>query len=272
MVELMRVAAPSQFERAPVDGKESELKPAARRYDQAMGKMLGGLRVIFEAIEDGDAKALSDLVELAILAARMVEAVEKLNPGKACETARIRNQWPIVVDRDPASQAAALKRIEHIELGAAYADYYRSFRKARGEDAHFPARIWAKQAVEAIQETQVRYDYFSSRLVEIGELVCSKRWFFIEPPDWMNDAVQLPVFSRGSCQSWDKVIRSLIRQQMPDFHLRPEWRNQRHSAKERGLNQKGEIQNAILDDICEALRTIAPAEPIKETAEIQSPK
>jgi hypothetical protein len=53
-------------------------------------------------------------------------------------------------------------------------------------------------------------------------------------------------------------MRDMIRQQLPDFHTRPEWKNQRSTAAQGARNTVGEVQNAILDDIASALKRIAP--------------
>ncbi len=58
----------------------------------------------------------------------------------------------------------------------------------------------------------------------------------------------------------------MIREQKPDFHTSPEWENQRNTARHRGRDTRGEIQNAILDDIVSALRRIAPSAKLPKSA------
>ena len=56
---------------------------------------------------------------------------------------------------------------------------------------------------------------------------------------------------------------------MPDFHNRSEWAryrsaiNRAHSKMPGKVVSKGVAQNAILDDIVAALKTIAPRQPGK---------
>jgi hypothetical protein len=54
------------------------------------------------------------------------------------------------------------------------------------------------------------------------------------------------------------AVRKLIREQMPDFQMRPEWSNQRNTAAASGRETPGEIKNAILDDITSALERLVP--------------
>jgi len=68
----------------------------------------------------------------------------------------------------------------------------------------------------------------------------------------------LPGFSERSLPRWKPVIRAMIREQMPEFHKHSDWGNQRRTAAASGRDTPGEIQNAILDDICSALGRIAP--------------
>ena len=207
------------------------------------------------------------------MAAKMLEVAESLHPAEARSKAQGGCIWPMLISVSLDWEKAVKKRVQDLKLGGDVVQYFPSFRKARGNDGDYPARVWAKTAVETLQESKVRGMFIFSRLAEIKELIRTKRWIPADTPDWATRVGELPVFSRESVPEWAKAVREMIRQQMPDFHLRPEWSNQRASAKERGLNQKGEIQNAILDDICEALRTLAPATPpADQTAEIRDPK
>ena len=80
-----------------------------------------------------------------------------------------------------------------------------------------------------------------------------------EFPQWVEDAFQLPAFCTGTAKDWGKVIREMIREQVAEFHTLPEWETQRNTARQGGRDGRGEIQNAILDDIMSALKGIAPA-------------
>ena len=49
----------------------------------------------------------------------------------------------------------------------------------------------------------------------------------------------------------------MILEEMPDFHLRPEWADYRDKRVYQDGAKKGAVQNAIFKDILAALRTIA---------------
>ena len=57
----------------------------------------------------------------------------------------------------------------------------------------------------------------------------------------------------------------LIREQVPDFHKAPVWESQRNTARRNCRDTRGEIQNAILDDIVSALRRLAPAAKVPKS-------
>lgn len=162
--------------------------------------------------------------------------------------------------------------IAELELGADLRGFKAEFRKARGVEAHLPARRWAKAAVRAIEETRFRILMFGNLLRGFGSAealaeFCLKRGWEITPaPAWVSKAARLKEFSTASLREWKAVVRDLVREQMPDFHQRPEWAPQRNSAAARGRDTPGELQNAILDDICSALERIAPAGEMPKSA------
>jgi hypothetical protein len=64
-----------------------------------------------------------------------------------------------------------------------------------------------------------------------------------------------------SFDAWKGVVRQLIRESVPNFHLLPDWTTQRMTSEANGRATAGEIQNAILDDIVSALKRLAPDSP-----------
>lgn len=59
-------------------------------------------------------------------------------------------------------------------------------------------------------------------------------------------------------QYWRKG-KEIILEDMPDFHLRPEWQKYQKGRNYREGAKKGAIQHAIFKDILIALKTIAGA-------------
>ena len=134
-----------------------------------------------------------------------------------------------------------------------------------------PARRWAKAAVRAIEETRFRFLSLRGLLREFGSIealsnYCSEAsWDMGKDPEWVEGVVELKQFSSESLTQWKPVIRKMIREQLPEFHTRPEWNTQRNTAEASGRNTPGEIQNAILDDIISALRRLAPIRQVPKS-------
>ena len=83
-------------------------------------------------------------------------------------------------------------------------------------------------------------------------------WDLSEYPSWVFDAMALKPFSADSFDEWKAVVRQIIREQVADFHLLPEWATQRMTGEASGRGTPGEIPNAILDDIVSALKRLIP--------------
>ena len=76
-------------------------------------------------------------------------------------------------------------------------------------------------------------------------------------PLWTRDLLKLErPFGPGSVRDYWRIAKALIREEMPRFHERPEWRavRDRHYS---GGAKPGAIQNAIFKDIRKAMETIA---------------
>ena len=77
---------------------------------------------------------------------------------------------------------------------------------------------------------------------------------FEEMPSWSLEAVKSAAFSTKNAKAWMAVAKTILRQQYPDFHLRPEWAL---VANRFEPHEKGRIQNKILDQIGSAMKTIS---------------
>ena len=216
----------------------------------------------------GNSKAAESLVKLATHLSLRIAALEKMQPKIMSEIARHLNVWPVVANTQPALTAATLTRLNELGVAKDIGHIDSHFRKAAGCDDNYPARRWAKTAVSCINETR----FFQQQLILREEIVVTTmkngRWQRGEEPEWVSHTKDLPNFSQGPIaqKKWAELIRQMIRQQLPDFELRDDWSRQRNSCKQSGRNKRGEIQNAILDDIISALKTIAPDE-MRQSAE-----
>jgi hypothetical protein len=236
------------------------------------GAIHDGLSRLAKAATAGDLDAAKGLAGAATDATGLLFAVERLHPELLRPMARGQMYWPVLASEEAGWEKGAMQRVADLELGADLQWFKVRFRKARGADANLPARLWAKAAVRAIEETRFRFLCFGRLLREFGSIealsdYCSESgWNMGKEPEWVKGVAQLKEFSSESLTEWKPVIREMIREQLPEFHTRPEWSNQRNTAEASGRNTPGEIRNAILDDITSALQRLVPTSQMPKSA------
>jgi len=223
-----------------------------------------GVFVLTEALRAGNADAARYLAEAAIYASSMIHLFEPLKPELFRRVAKWNVLWPVLATGDTGWEKVAVRRIAKLGVGDNLVPYRTRFRTARGYDENLPARRWAKAAVRTIEETRLRFLRYAYLLHDFGSPeaftdFCLKSGWDLRPaPKWVEKACALDDFTRASERQWAAAIRDMVREQLPDFHSGDEWQNQRNAAKASGRDTKGLVQNRILDDICDALRSIAP--------------
>ena len=228
------------------------------------------LEKLSDAAFAGHQGAASFLVQLATHLSLRIAALEKQQPKLMREIARKQNLWPIFEDAHPGSEKNTLIRFAELGLGQDLRHIDIPFRKAGGCDESYPARRWAKAAVHCVNFTRL----LQIKLISSKGIVDAKleqgTWKLGVEPAWVSETKVLPDYSNQSRPKWADVIRKMIREELPEFHLRTEWKNQRNSCEARSRGTKGEIQNTILDVIISALKTITPGE-INQSAKISLP-
>jgi len=227
---------------------------------------LPALEKISESAFAGNQSAANFLVQIATNLSWRVTALEKKQPKLMREIARMQNVWPIVGTTQPDWDKDAIARLNKLGLGQAMQHIDILFRKAGGCDANYPARCWAKAAVYCVNFTRIIQQKLAAHGKSTSEKPWQDCWKRGDEPAWVSKTKDLPNFSAKTRPQWAEVIRKMVREELPEFHLRPEWGDQRNSCKSRGLDKKGKIQNTILDDIISALKTITPNE-ISQSAE-----
>ena len=218
----------------------------------------------------GNQAAAKWLVDLATHLSWRISALEKKQPKIMSEIARKINVWPVVANTQPGSNGEMLTRLNELGLGKDIQHIDVHFRKAGGCDENYPARCWAKAAVHCVEETRFWQRLLVSRKDSVDKKLEEGTWKRGVELAWVHETKDLPYYSNQTRPKWADVIRTMIREELPEFHLRPEWANQRNSCKARNRDTKGEIQNAILDDIISALKTITPGE-MNQSAENSLP-
>ncbi len=254
-----------------ITADEADLQRRDRLLD-AEAAITNGIATLTEAAKAGDPDAVSALAQAATNAGLMLHYIESVQPDLIRAVARQQTLWPVIASSETGWQVKAAERVATLDLGADMTWLRVRFRSVRGTDANLPARKWAKAAVRIIEETRLRTQAIAHLIKDFGSSevfmdYCEEAgWETRERPGWCKAACSLPPFSRASLPQWKQVIRRMIREDMPDFHTRPEWSNQRNTADANGRGTVGKIQNAILDDIMSALSLIAPDAELPKSA------
>ncbi len=245
-----------EYEHAAIQRDDKLLK--------AVNRIFAGLLHLHEAAHAGDRESAKYLAEVATCATAFLASAEAAQPELFRDVARGMAHWPVMANYQPGWEKAAILRVSELDLGACMRTIHVRFRSMKGTDANLPARRWAKAAVRAAEETRWRIYMVGQLIRDFGssgafaDFCIESGWEIGNDPDWVKAVVELKLFSQESLANWKPVVREIIRNQVNDFHTLPEWRTQRNTAAANGKDSKGEIQNAILDDIVSALAKLAP--------------
>ncbi len=260
-------ARPKRRSTASATNEDPATNPehALRRwsYLKMRRSILDATIALGKAAMAGDEDAAKTLLEEVVAACQWFSIVERKHPDMFAKLAKWQSQWPVLASDEPGWEKNAVPHIAALGLGAELGFLKTRFRKARGTDANLPARLWAKSAVRVIDEARCRSMMIGQVFRDLGspeavaDFCVSARWKIAKRCEWRKDVFQLEPLSRNSLPQWKSVVRQMIREDLPDFHNRPEWANQRRTGAASGRDSVGEIQNAILDDICSALTRLA---------------
>lgn len=263
-VALKRTPAEEQRNRAEIERQEAEWAKAETRL-RAVKKINDGLEDLATAAQAADVAAMEDLAQAAKSATALLGLTARAHPSAMRAIQRRELRWPVLAGGKPGWERKLADDVEKMELGADLPMLRTPFREARGSEGHLPGRRWAKAAVRVILETQLRVMTLGALAKEFGpghelaDWAVGAGWHMEDPPSWMKAALGLKPLSKPALPDWRRVVRDVIRQQMPDFHQHPDWERQRETEGRRGRVKTGDLQNAILDDISSALASITPA-------------
>jgi len=164
----------------------------------------------------------------------------------------MKGTWPVIARDEPGWERSAVGEIQQLELGKGLSVFKTRLKQVRGSDVNLPARRWAKSAVRTIDETRWRLPFFMELVKKLGgsdgwaEFAVRRNWDIAKLPGWVGSAMGLEPFSEKTFREWKAVVRQIIRESVPEFHLLPEWSTQRITCEANGRGTPGEIQNAIL--------------------------
>lgn len=219
---------------------------------------------LLESVETDGLAAAEALLEVATNATLYLKLATRSHPEIMKKVAAMNTMWPVIAKEEPGWEKSATEQVVQLELGKGLTRFKSPLRKVRGSDIHLPARRWAKAAVRAIDKTRWKAPFFLHMVDKLGgsdgwaAFSVRHGWDLADYPSWVPSATKLQPLSAETFDSWKVVVREIIREQVPDFQLLPEWATQRITAEASGRGTPGEIQNAILDDIVSALKRLVP--------------
>lgn len=243
--------------------------PASLRGDELIVSRANWQKVhsfLFAKSEEGDPDAIEFLHDVAGTSTLLLMMAERLHPEIARKISRTSAFWPVLATTEPDWPTKAKGLLGRLELGQGAAIIRCQFYQAAGADENNPARLWAKEAVRTIEQTIWRTITCATHDSTITDLVLNGKIEFPIEPKWYSLLSPITPFSTETLPQWSKLVRSLISESVPEIHLRKEWKNTRNSLKERDLDTPGRIRAAILNDICSALKTIAPRHSLPKSA------
>jgi hypothetical protein len=265
-------ATPEQVEvqGKDIERREKELAKSEKIFN-AENAIVRGLETLVEATHEGDLKAAKALANSAIALAVQLSIAERKYLKTFKALARKEAMWPVLASDVMGWEKKAARHIKQLELGDDAQMFKMRFNNPRGADDNLPARVWAKAAVRTIEDTQFRIIASGAVIRKLGtkpfaDFLSRKGFGIGEHTCWMRDVTGLKPLSQKSLTEWKRVIRKIVRAEMRDFHLHEDWKAHRNSAERSGRNSKGEIQNAILDDICSALKRLVPQSALPKSA------
>lgn len=222
--------------------------------------------MLAERANAGDSDAIRDLVRVGHEVIQFLLIAKLAHPELVRTVSKSEGLWPVLISRKSTWEKNVTAQLRGLELGTDLDVFHVRFESPRGPDENYPARQWAKAAVRNLEETRWRFVIYGQYRSEFQQMVYQGDADLASIPPWTEAACRLPLLSTQTVPTWGKVIRDMIREQVPDFHTQPEWENQRKTALHSGRNTMGEIRNAILDDIVSALKRIAPRIALPKSA------
>jgi len=239
-------------------------KEFARKLNviEARKEAFSAVGILLSGLCEGREDAAEGLFELGLLVNGLLERFYKSNPELFRPTTRSYAQIPVLAKLDPNWVDVANRNLEHLQVGKSIING--RFKSLAYDDEYFICRAWAREVVKCIDVNR----YAPSMIVDICEYLqdCETEVSILpgKMPSWLSLAVKLPPFSKGTAKQWASLSRTVIREEIPNFHERPDFnrlvsniKGRFRDAPGKTVKRIGTIQNAILDKIAETIESIA---------------
>lgn len=221
------------------------------------------VRRIFEKLEkrawrDKDLRAAEILYAIATEACRSVLGLYLRHRALFDQIAPRRNFLPSLFSVHPNTAKVVAEMFAASKLGSTTRD-----AQVAGSRAYYvsdsPANVYARAIVHAVISNRnlvpICCQQQQWRAFDRKEGV---RTVILPFPKYVEGLGLLPPLSPASVMDYWRKGKEIIREEMPEFHLRPEWASYHGRSYTTGA-KAGAVQNAIFKDILIALRTIAGA-------------
>lgn len=211
---------------------------------------------------NGGKSAAEALLTTAHHMTAMLQLMYRVNPGLFHEKTQFMRQLPVLASLDPGWEERARKHVERLKLGGELAHSH--LKPSAHKTERNLCRAWAHRAIETLEQNRYGPAWWQSipPYLEAGNRPDLQ---LRVPPGWVVQAWQLPPLSKETVKQWAALSREMIRQQMPAFHEREEFKREMSRIKTRtklrgdveaGRKLPGTLQNALLDKIADAMRSI----------------
>ena len=267
LIKQSRVGFPEQRAEAVPSHQELEVMTPEALEDRqtcldAEIKMHEAFSKLLPRMLNGDKYAAEAVLRTAHDMTAMLQAMYCTKPGLFHDKTRFMRQLPVLASLKPGWEDRARTHMERLKLGGAMAHSH--LKPSAHKTERNICRAWARQAIETLEQNRYGPAWWQSihHYLEAGN---RPEMRLRVPPDWVVHAWQLPPLSKETVKQWAALCREMIRDQVSGFHEHEEFKHELSRIKARtrhrddvqaGRNLSGTLQNALLDKIADAMRSI----------------
>lgn len=271
---IARAAEFSAADKNPQQSPSAERASPTELDDYAFleASAISAVSELFTRATSGDARAASSLAKIAQDATLFTTMAIRIFPAGFSAAGKVAGWWPVLASSRadwPAQGRAVLEKIG-FDGGP-----YRELNPEIAFDEDLPCRRWARAVYDVLCENRDRGPRW--KLISNGmKSFLPEFKFTLDPvPAWAESAAALPLFARSTAKEWARLGREMIREEVPDFHDRPEFADfRRHQSNldRNGKPSRGRLQNDILEKIGSSLASLARFASPADVAQGDMPK
>lgn len=223
--------------------------------------MHGMIRALTERISSGKDLAAAELLySIATYAAFEVLNLFLRDRDLFDQITPKRKLLPMFASIHPGTAKVMVEMEKAAHLGTA-TDDARRIRSKAWFTSDAPANVYARAVITCIEMNR-RLDSLEVQQQQRDEIDRKEKnppgqTRVLPYPKYVGGLDDFPVpITPGNVMDYWRKGKEIILEEMPDFHLRPEWESYRRRTYKNGA-KPGSVQHAIFKDILAALKTIA---------------